>query len=54
MVYGYTFDVSTYSISANTSGSFKFNLPTAAPTGAATLYVIANGIKSAGVAVTVH
>jgi hypothetical protein len=52
--YGYTFDISTFSIAANASGSFKFTLPAIAPTGAATLYVIANGIKSAGVPVTVH
>lgn len=52
--YANTSSVSSYTIARNASTSFKFTLPGTAQTGASKLYVVANGIKSAGVAITVN
>jgi hypothetical protein len=45
---------STLSIFPGVAGSVKFNVPPTMATGAATLYVVANGIASAGQSITVN
>jgi hypothetical protein len=54
VVYANSTSISTFSIAQNVAGSFKFTLPSKAQTGAATLYVVASGSRSAGQAITVH
>jgi FG-GAP-like repeat len=51
--YARTFHHSTRSVAPNTSGSTNFKVPAGIETGAATLYVVANGIPSAGTPVTI-
>jgi hypothetical protein len=52
--YGKTTGFSTMSIKPKVEGSAKFVLPTGIETGASTLYVVANGIASKPVSVTVE
>jgi len=52
--YAYTFAYSTMSIAANAPSSFSFLLPNNIETGASTLQVIANGVPSAPVDVTIN
>ena len=52
--YANTSAFSTFSIKPNVSSSFKFKVPFATETGASTLYVVANGIASAGSPLTVN
>ena len=52
--YGKSTEFTTLSIKPTVFSSFKFKVPSAAETGASTLYVVANGIASAGSAVTVQ
>lgn len=54
VVYANSTNFSTFSIAQNVAGSFKFTLPSRAQTGAATLYVVADGIKSVGQPITVQ
>jgi hypothetical protein len=52
--YARTTNPTTTSIAPNTASSVDFVLPKSAETGAGSLYVVANGIPSAAVAVTVY
>lgn len=52
--YGKTSDFSTMSIKPKVRGSAKFTLPSTIETGASTLYVVANGIASKPVSVTIE
>ncbi len=52
--YGKTTGFSTMSIKPKVKGTAKFTLPTGTETGASTLYVVANGIPSKPVSVTVE
>lgn len=51
--YAYTFGYSTMSIALNEASSFSFLVATATETGASTLEVVANGVPSAPVNVTI-
>lgn len=52
--YARTFDFNTMSVAPNTSSSTNFTVSGLTETGPSTLFVIANGISSTGVPVTVH
>jgi hypothetical protein len=52
--YQRSFGFNTMSVAPNTSSSTNFTVSGATETGPSTLYVIANGISSTGVPVTVH
>jgi hypothetical protein len=52
--YAYTFGYSTMSIAANVASSFSFLVANATETGASTLVVVANGVPSAPVSVTIN
>jgi hypothetical protein len=52
--YERTSGFNTMSVARNTASSTNFTVSGTTETGASTLYVIANGISSAGVPVTVH
>lgn len=52
--YAYTYSYSTMSIAAKASGSFNFILPSRMETGASMLEVVANGVPSAPVNVTIN
>jgi hypothetical protein len=51
--YARTFNHSTMTVAANAAASTNFNVAAGTETGASTLYVVANGIPSAGQAITV-
>ncbi len=51
--YGRTYNHSSRSIAVNAASSTSFQVAAAAETGASTLFVVANGIPSAGTAITV-
>lgn len=53
VTYATSSSFSSLSIAPGVTGSFKFVLPTSAPAGAGTLYVVANGIASAAKSITV-
>lgn len=50
----FTHNDSTHSIHKNVAMSTHFDVPSTVPPGSYTLYVVANGVKSAGAAVTVN
>jgi hypothetical protein len=54
VAYGNSTNFSSFTIKQNASTSFKFTLPGSAQTGASKLYVVANGLRSAPVSITVH
>jgi hypothetical protein len=52
--YERTSGFNTMSVAPNTASTTKFTVSGTTETGPSTLYMIANGISSTGVAVTVH